>query len=156
MIRKTEKPLRQDSRLSRLLHVLLHMAEADGPLTSDEIAKILSSNPAVVRRIMAGLRENGYVNSEKGHGGGWTLVCPLEEITLLDVYNALGAPELFAFGLANPTPKCLVEQAVNETMRKARAEAAEALLKRFEEVTLSDIADEFRVRFATMNHGDCG
>lgn len=148
--------MRQDSRLSRLLHVLLHMAEADGPLTSEEIAKILSSNPAVVRRIMAGLRENGYVNSEKGHGGGWTLVRPLEEITLLDVYNALGAPELFAFGLANPTPNCLVEQAVNETMRKARAEAAEALLKRFAEVTLSDIDDDFRVRFATMKHGECG
>ncbi len=144
--------MRQDSRLSRLLHVLLHMAEAEGPLTSDTIARMLGSNPAVVRRIMAGLRDGGYVISEKGHGGGWTLTRPLSEITLLDVHRALGDPELFAFGLANPAPKCLVEQAVNATMRQALDEAEETLLKRFGEVRLSDIDEDFRARFATVEH----
>ena len=140
--------MRQDSRLSRLLHVLLHMAEAEGPITSDAIAKMLGSNPALVRRIMAGLRNAGYVRSEKGHGGGWTLARPLGEITLLDVHAALGRPELFAFGLANPAPQCLVEQAVNEAMRRALDDAEHTLLKRFGEVRLSDIADDFRERFA--------
>ncbi len=142
--------MRQDSRLSRLLHVLLHMAEADGPLTSNRISKMLGSNPAVVRRIMAGLRDAGYVVSEKGHGGGWTLARPLSEITLLDVHRALGTPELFAFGLANPTPQCLVEQAVNATMRQALDMAEKALLKRFGEVRLSDIDDDFRALYATV------
>ena len=34
---------------------------------------IIRSNPAVFRRMMAGLRDAGYVASSKGHGGGWTL-----------------------------------------------------------------------------------
>ncbi|HYE44453.1 MAG TPA: Rrf2 family transcriptional regulator, partial [Caulobacter sp.] len=62
--------MRKDSRLSRMLHVLLHMAQRHEPMTSDAIAQMLGTNPAVVRRTMAGLRDAGYVRSEKGHGGG--------------------------------------------------------------------------------------
>src|SRR3546814_1535501 len=65
--------MRQDSRLSRMLHVLLHMAQHDRPATSEAIAKMLRTNPVVVRRTMAGLREAGYVRSVKGHGGGWSI-----------------------------------------------------------------------------------
>ncbi|HYI06347.1 MAG TPA: Rrf2 family transcriptional regulator, partial [Reyranella sp.] len=46
--------MRRDSRLSGVLHVLLHMAEHDGPVTSDMLAKAMGTNPVVVRRIMAG------------------------------------------------------------------------------------------------------
>lgn len=151
--------MRQNSRLSRLLHVLLHMAESDGPLTSDAIARMLRSNPAVIRRIMAGLRNAGYVRSEKGHGGGWTLARPLSDMTLLDIHAALGEPELFAVGLADPEPKCLVEQAVNAAVSGALQEAEEALLTRFGEVRLSDIADDFRARYATAKGqpgAECG
>lgn len=138
--------MRQDSRLSRLLHVLLHMAEADGPITSNAIAAMLDSNPALVRRIMAGLREAGYVRSDKGHGGGWSLVRPLSDITLLDVHTALGRPGIFAFGLANPTPTCLVEQAVNSAMSDALDEAQQSLLTRFADIRLSDIDADYRAR----------
>jgi DNA-binding IscR family transcriptional regulator len=46
--------VRNDSRLSRMLHVLLHMARHDAPMTSETIAKMLGTNPVVVRRTMAG------------------------------------------------------------------------------------------------------
>ena len=65
--------MKRDSRLSGVLHVLLHMAELDGPVTSALLAKAMDTNPVVIRRIMAGLRDQGYVRSEKGHGGGWSL-----------------------------------------------------------------------------------
>ena len=91
--------MRYDSRLSGVLHVLLHMAETrEAPATSEVLAKAMGTNPVVVRRIMAGLREQGYVRSEKGHGGGWTLACDLSKITLRDVYDALGCPSLLAIG----------------------------------------------------------
>ena len=146
--------MRQDSRLSRLLHVLLHMHGRDTPLTSETIAAMLGSNPAVVRRTMAGLREAGYVRSEKGHGGGWTLNRPLSEITLLDVYRALGHAELFAFGLSNEDPSCLVEQAVNSAMRRTLLEAEQLMLQRFGEVTLADLAADFAKRRASHPHCD--
>ena len=103
----------RDLRMSRMLHVLIHLDRHVGRATSEQIAQMISTNAVVVRRMMAGLRERGIVSSEKGHGGGWQLACPLAEISLRDVYEAVGHPPLFNIGpQADPSP-CLVEQAVD-------------------------------------------
>src|SRR5689334_4124818 len=140
--------MKRDSRLSGVLHVLLHMAERDAPVTSEVLAKAMETNPVVIRRVMAGLREQGYVRSEKGHGGGWTLARSLAQISLLDVYRALGEPTVFAIGEAGDDPKCLVEQAANAALRSALSEAEALLMKRLAEVTLADLARDFDRRHA--------
>jgi DNA-binding IscR family transcriptional regulator len=137
-----------DARLSRMLHLLIHMARADGPLTSEAASVMLNTNPVVVRRTMAGLREAGYVSSVKGHGGGWSLTRGLEDITMLDVHRALGENRIFALGPANSAPDCLVEQAVNGSLEDSLREAEAVLLRRLREVTLADIAEDFGRRMA--------
>ena len=140
--------MNSDNRLSRMLHILIHMDQHDSPLTSDVLAGMLGTNAVVVRRTMAGLREQGYVRSEKGHGGGWTLGRPLAEISLLDVYSALGAPAVFALGLADDHPQCLVEQAVNSRIAGALDEAKALLLARFGTITVADVAGDVALRAA--------
>ena len=135
--------MRQDSRLSRMLHVLIHMGGHDGAMTSDMIASMLDANPVVIRRTMAGLRENGYVHSVKGHGGGWTLAKSLEELTLLDIYHAVGEPSIFAVGPAYDMPGCPIEKAVNATLEDVFTDAEKRLMERFAGVTLADIARSF-------------
>lgn len=135
--------MRHDSRLSRMLHVLIHMDRHEGAATSETIAAMLNTNPVVIRRTMAGLRDKGYVQSEKGHGGGWRLARPLSGITLLDVYRALGEPPVFAIGPAVDNPECLVEQAVNAALDSALREAEALLISRLEKVTLADLAVDF-------------
>lgn len=135
-----------DSRLSGVLHVLLHMAEADQPITSDALAKAMQTNPVVIRRLMAGLREQGFVQSEKGHGGGWRLSCDLAAITLADIYNALGAPQLLAMGNRTEAPGCLVEEAVNAALSSAFDEAENLLMARFSQVTLAALSQDFHAR----------
>lgn len=138
--------MKRDSRLSGVLHVLLHMAEHEGPMTSETLAKAMQTNPVVIRRVMAGLREAGYVRSEKGHGGGWTLACDLGAVTLRDVYNALGHPALLSIGNRTESPGCLVEQAVNAALSDAFREAEALLLARFETVTLAALSADFHAR----------
>ncbi|MBD8548856.1 Rrf2 family transcriptional regulator [Sphingomonas sp. CFBP 8760] len=140
-----------DARLSRMLHLLIHMARAEGPLTSEAAAAMLNTNPVVVRRTMAGLREAGYVSSVKGHGGGWSLTRELESITMLDVHRALGENRIFALGPANPAPDCLVEQAVNGSLEDALRQAEAVLLQRLTAVTLADIAADFERRMAGLS-----
>lgn len=137
-----------DGRLSRMLHLLIHMDRASGPITSGEAAEMLHTNPVVVRRTMAGLREAGLVHSVKGHAGGWTLLKPLGSISMLDVYNAVGEPRIFAIGLADPEPDCLVEQAVNASMTSALKKAEAMLIAQLGEVTLAAIAEDFDRRFS--------
>jgi Rrf2 family protein len=140
--------MRSDSRLSRMLHVLIHMNRHDKPVTSESIAQMLSTNAVVVRRTMSGLREHGYVNSEKGHGGGWSLARPLSEISLLDIYRAIGSPGLFALGSSGDHAGCLVEQAVNARLDDALREAEAVLLRRLADTRLSDLARDFDTREA--------
>jgi DNA-binding IscR family transcriptional regulator len=110
------------------------------------MARAMNTNPVVIRRIMAGLRENGFVRSEKGHGGGWTIARDLATITLRDVYAALGDPELFAMGNRTEAPGCLVEQAVNAALNEAFRDAERLLLERFGAVTLAQLSADFHAR----------
>lgn len=113
-------------------------------MTSGELAACMGTNPVVVRRTMAGLREAGFVRSEKGHGGGWEIACDLTAVTLRDVYDALGAPTLLAIGVHIESPSCLVEQAVNRALKPAFAEAEALLIGRLGTVTLAALAEDFR------------
>lgn len=132
--------MKRDSRLSGVLHCLLHMADLGRPATSDWLARAMQSNPVVVRRLLAGLRDAGFVASAKGHGGGWVICCSLEHITLRDIHDAVGAPELLAVGHRAESPRCLVEQTVNATLELAYRDAEAALLARLGSVTLAAMA----------------
>ena len=140
--------MRRDSKLSGVLHVLLHMAEMEGPVTSERLAGVMGTNPVVVRRIMAGLRDRGYVRSEKGHGGGWRIACDLRTVTLHDISQALGAPEVFAMGHRTEAPGCLVEQAVNAAMDETFREAEALLMAQFGRITLAALSADFHARLA--------
>lgn len=143
--------MKRDSRLSGVLHILLHMAEHEGPSTSEILARAMQTNPVVIRRILSGLREQGFVRSEKGHGGGWVLARDLAAITLRDVYDAIGSPTLFAIGNRTETPDCLVEQAVNAALGDSLQQAEDMLLARFGKVTLKALHKDFRTRFANLS-----
>ena len=140
--------MRRDSRLSGVLHVLLHLAEAERPLTSETLARALKTNPVVIRRIAAGLRDHGYVRSEKGHGGGWTLACEPSKVTLLDIYTALGSPSLLAIGNRTEKPGCAVERAVNGALDETFQKAEALLLAGLEQVTLAMLGKAVRGRLA--------
>ncbi|HEX2760326.1 MAG TPA: Rrf2 family transcriptional regulator [Rhizomicrobium sp.] len=144
--------MRYDTRLSDVLHVLLHMAQHEGPLTSEALAGAMSTNPVVVRRTLAGLRDQGYVRSEKGHGGGWVLARSLSDITLRDIYQALGSPALCAMGQRSASPDCLVEKAVNKALGGAFDEAQALLSSRFAQITLAQLADDFRKGMGAHKH----
>ena len=104
----------------------------------------MRTNPVVFRRTMAGLRDQGFVRSEKGHGGGWTLACDLSKVTMRDIYRALGKPALFAFGNRSDAPDCLVEKAVNANLNRAVLEAEQRLMTRFGEITLSKLSADLQ------------
>lgn len=139
-------PMPSDSRLSRMLHVLLHMARHPGPMTSDTIARMLGTNPVVIRRTMGGLRDAGYVRSGKGHGGGWAIAADLEKVSLLDVHRAVGGPRLFAIGNEHANPDCAVEKVVNAALEDALAEAEALLVARLGGVSLAELARSFDAR----------
>ena len=114
------------------------------PVTSETLANMLMTNPVVVRRTMALLRQAGYVSAIKGHNGGWLLATPLTDITLFDIHQALGEKNLFVIGLTDEHSNCPIEHAVNSALQNAMDDAEALLLKRFAEVSLAELASQFK------------
>ena len=136
--------MRRDSRLSVALHVLLHMSEIGEAVTSETLGPLMRTNPVVLRRTLAGLRDAGIVTSEKGHGGGWSLGRDLHAVTLGDVYDALGTTTLFGIGHRDESPKCPIEKAVNRAVGGALKDAEAVLMTRLRSITVAEIVSGAR------------
>ncbi|PIW18044.1 transcriptional regulator [bacterium (Candidatus Blackallbacteria) CG17_big_fil_post_rev_8_21_14_2_50_48_46] len=136
--------MKTDQRLWRTLHVLIHMGHHPAPLTSQTLAKMLNTHAVVVRRTLACLREKQLIQAEKGHGGGWYLLKPLSQISLREVYEALGEPAILLLTPENNPPGCLVEKAVNQALDDVLQEARNLVLARFADLTLAHIEEDFQ------------
>lgn len=141
--------MRKDSRLSRILHALIHLKFLERAVTSEELGQMLSTNPVVVRRTMALLKDSGYVTSVKGHSGGWRLNRCLSEITLYDIYKLVGESSVFTIGLTDEHNNCAVEKAVNSSLAGVLNEAEAFMLKRFKAITIQSLAEDFSKELAT-------
>ena len=126
-----------------VLHILPHMAEHDGPVTSEDLGKRMGVNPVVIRRTFAGLRNSGLVKAVKGHGGGWRMARPLDEISLLDVYRALAEPVLIFQHRGDENSKCLIEKTVGQALNQAFQEAENLVIRRFAKIKLSALSKGF-------------
>lgn len=122
------------------------MSDQGRVITSESLAEMLAANPVVLRRTLARLRDSGIVRSEKGHGGGWSLVRELNFVTLADVYRALATSGPFNLGHRDESPGCLIEQAVNRAVGTALVEAEARLISHLDGVSLADVAADVRRR----------
>ncbi|MGI9089676.1 MAG: Rrf2 family transcriptional regulator [Gemmatimonadaceae bacterium] len=137
----------RSSRFSVALHVLAHLVEVPEPQTSEHLAACVGTNPVVVRRTLAGLREAGLVASSRGTGGGWVLAREAAEITLRDVYAALGERLLHGIDVAGPgAPKggCLIQRAVSGTLDEFLDDAEALLAARLGRITVASLATRVR------------
>lgn len=124
------------------------MLAAPGPITSEQLAEMMRSNPVVVRRVMAGLRVEGLVASAKGHGGGWVVARDPATVTLADIHRAVGEPTILAIGHRTERPTCLVEQAVNGALGTAFRDAEAVFQRHLDAVTLAELSADFNARLA--------
>src|SRR5262245_66626616 len=74
------------------LRCLMHLARCGGSLTVPEIAQAEGLSPAYVAKLLAVLRQAGFVESVRGRAGGYHLARPPGEVRLGRVLLALGEP----------------------------------------------------------------
>lgn len=132
--------MKRNSRLALALHTLGHMATDDGVRTSSSIAEHAGTNPVVVRRVLGKLREAGLVVSEKGPSGGWCLARDPKDITLADVYLALGE-RLVATDASNDALSCSVESALHRRVSNVITAIEQSFVERLAATTIAEVQD---------------
>ena len=132
--------MKRNSRLSLALHTLGHMSVNFGHVqTSAEIAQHVGTKAVVVPRVLGRLREAGLLKSKKGHSGGWVLAKPASNISLADVYSALGERVVSTGRLQDWQSSCAVENVIWKQVSSILRDIEDSLVQRLEETLLTDI-----------------
>lgn len=106
-----------------MLSLLAALAGAPrGMATSAELAERVGVHPVVVRRALAPLRTDGYVESRGGREGGWALARDPATVSLAE--------------LVRPRPAGSAGNALASVL----AEAEAAYRQRLERATLAEVA----------------
>jgi DNA-binding IscR family transcriptional regulator len=125
------------------VHVLTWMALAQRrgheALTSDQVAASVNTNPVIIRRSLGDLRRAGLVDVRHGPGAGWSLARLPGEITLLEVYDAVGQESLFAMHRSEPNLECPVGRGIRPALSQVYGEVGQALRCELARTSVEDV-----------------
>jgi Rrf2 family protein len=136
-----------NTRFAVAIHAAGMLAFADRvPISSDNIARSVKTNPVVVRRILALLTRQGLVQAQKGQGGGSMLTRTPERITLYDIYQAIEAGPLFQVPSLGDEHECAIGRNVGPALSKILDRAESGLIAELKAVTLADVIQKVEKR----------
>ncbi|MCH3925735.1 MAG: Rrf2 family transcriptional regulator [Atopobiaceae bacterium] len=113
-----------DTKFSTAIHLLILMSETEQPMSSEQIATSVGTNPSYVRKVAARLSRAGIIEGRHGRSGFALLKAP-EDISMLEVYRAVEQTEdVHVFDVhQNPSDECIVGRNIrpvlNGMFRKA-------------------------------------
>jgi len=114
-------------------------------VTSDFLAGSTNVNPVIVRKILGQLKAAGLVEVARGFGGA-SIPKPLNEISFLDIYNAVECVEngeLFHFH-ENPNIDCPVGRNIHAVLDDKLMRVQKAMETELSSITLEDIRRDIK------------
>jgi Rrf2 family protein len=137
----------QSCRFGVAVHIIALTLIGNGWLmgeraTSERMAQSVNTNPVVVRRIMGSLRDAGLVASQGGPGGGWKLLRPPEDTTLLDIFTAVEGEVQFGLHARPANAFCPVGASMPHILAGHFRDAEAAMERYLDQVTLADVLQE--------------
>ena len=113
-------------------------------VNSEFLAGSIGVNPVIVRTVISQLREAGIVQTQRGSSGA-ELTKRLDEITLFDIYKAVGSVDaeegLFHFH-EQPNPDCPVGRNIHHVLDRHLKDAQRAMEEQLKSTTLADITED--------------
>ena len=134
-----------NSRFAVSVHVLAYLAyKAGEQVTSAEIASSVSTNPVVIRRLLAALVKARLVIGHKGAGGGFGLASAPLNITLLDIYRAVEPQPDHGLDRFSPNHKCPVGARIETILRTAFFKAQTGMEAELARVSLEEVNQQLK------------
>lgn len=113
-------------------------------VNSKFLAGSIGVNPVIVRNVISQLREAGIVQTQRGSSGA-DLTKKLDEITLYDVYKAVGSVNaeegLFHFH-EQPNPDCPVGRNIHKVLDQRLVDVQRAMEEKLQQTTIADIVED--------------
>jgi Rrf2 family protein len=122
------------------------MARSRGsePIKSEQVAASVNTNPVVIRRILCELGRARLVTSQTGAAGGSRLALPPGQITLLDVYRAVEAGDIFSLHRQRPNNQCFVGMNIETVLGGILEEVSGAVEGVLEKITIENVLERLQ------------
>lgn len=140
------------SRFTIATHMLIIIA-LEGKktkVTSDFLAASVGVNPVIIRKTLSQLKNAELISVARGTGGT-KIIKDLNEITLLDVYQAveyLGKTgQLFSFH-ENPNPSCPIGSNIHAVLDQKLLDIQEAMENQLRQTSLAQVVADAEARIA--------
>ena len=135
------------SRLPIAVHILLAIVEFEGKekTTSTFLAESVNVNPVIIRNTLGQLKAAGLVAVKAGEGGA-SLAKKPEDITLMDIFDAVEKEEALFHFHENPNPECPVGKNVHAVLDNKLFAIQEAMRETMRSITLQDLIDDMNDR----------
>ena len=138
------------SRFTIATHMLIIIA-LEGKktkVTSDFLAASVGVNPVIIRKTLSQLKNVELISVARGTGGT-EIIKDLNEITLLDVYQAvecLGKTgQLFSFH-ENPNPSCPIGSNIHAVLDQKLLDIQEAMENQLRQMSLAQVVADAEAR----------
>ena len=127
------------------VHVLTLMAWAEEePLKSEQVAESVNTNAVVIRRMLCELAESKLVVSQSGAMGGSKLARQPEQITLLDIYQAVESRGVFSLHRHPPNRQCPVGVNIGTVLNQVLDEVDSAVEGVLANITIKDVVSRLK------------
>ena len=127
------------------IHSLVLIARSEGMLNVIQISEATGSSKHHIAKVLQRLVKDGFLSSNRGPSGGFVMKKKPEDITLLDIYEAIeGKIEITKCPMDNPVcpfDKCLMGNILQKLTAELRNYLAGQALKEFMGVRL-DLDDK--------------
>jgi DNA-binding IscR family transcriptional regulator len=103
------------------------------------------TNPVVIRRTLASLREHRLVRSRPGVKGGWRLLRAPDKIGLCEIYRSLEQEDVLAMH-THPNKKCRVGAHIRDSLNVVFTAAQMEMEKALGNYTVANILEDVLAR----------
>lgn len=136
-----------DTKFSTAIHLLILVSEAEQPMSSEQIATSVGTNPSYVRKVAARLSHAGIIEGRRGRSGFALLKAP-EDISMLEVYRAVEQTDkVHVFDIhQNPSDECIVGRNIRPVLGGMFRHAEQVVEDELAGATLADCMARMRER----------
>lgn len=129
--------------------IAVHLMSALGynygkDVTSTQLATSISASPSFVRRTLSKLSKAHLVSTSTGKLGKCALAKPAEEISLLEIYQAVEAPKAFSIHTYPKNAVCPISCGIKETLEHVLGNTQKAMEESLRGVKLSEVVAELK------------
>src|SRR6266436_5810239 len=134
-----------NTQFSIAVHLLAGLGYRNGKdTTSGQLASSVNTSPSFVRRTLSKLSKAGLVETATGKAGACWLAKKPAQISLRDVYQAVGAPKVFAIHAYASQRACPVSCNIKKALERALTRTQKAMEASLDDISLAEIIADLK------------